>query len=196
MHLNQNDPNDTFTAMTAMTAMTATIPNVVVVDSQFESYKSLAASARLGRINLHFRASGAAAFKHLKHQRVDVWLVASQLDDMSGDDFVELLQATINRSGESSGSHKINLASPSVAMVVESTEKNREQTASLRESLEYRDGSTIVKPITFRDLEGLLGMPTSQREAILADSLIQRMFVTLPISVGAAVVAIVILSLG
>jgi len=93
MHIHQNDPNDWSTAMTNMTSMTATIPNVVVVDSEFESYKSLAASARLGRINLHFRESGAAALNHLKHQRVDAWLVASQLDDMSGGDFVELLRA-------------------------------------------------------------------------------------------------------
>jgi len=196
MHIHQNDPNDWSTAMTSMTTTTATIPNVVVVDSEFESYKSLAASARLGRINLHFRESGAAALNHLKHQRVDAWLVASQLDDMSGGDFVELLRGTINRSAESSGSHKSNPASPSVAVVVEPTEENHEHTASLRESLEYRDGSAIVKPITFRDLEGLLGMPTSEREGILGDFLTQRMFVPLPMSVGAAVVAIVMLSLG
>lgn len=196
MHIDQNNPGDWSTAMTNLTSMTTTIPNVVVVDSDFESYKSLAASARLGRINLHFRESGAAALNHLKHQHVDAWLVASQLDDMSGGDFVELLRGTINRSAESSGSHKSNPASPSVAVVVEPTEENREHTASLRESLEYRDGSAIVKPITFRDLEGLLGMPTSEREGILGDFLTQRMFVSLPMSVGAAVVAIVILSLG
>ena len=196
MLIHQNDPGDWSTAMTSMTTMKTTIPNVVVVDSQFESYKSLAASARLGRINLHFRDSGAAALNHLKHQRVDTWLVASQLNDMSGGDFVELLRGTINRSAESSGSHTSSPASPSVAVVVEPNEENGQHTASLCESLEYRDGSTIVKPIPFRDLEGLLGMPTSEREPILGDFLTQRMFVPLPMSVGAAVVAIVMLSLG
>ena len=196
MHIDQNNPDDWSTSMTAMTTMTATIPNVVVVDSDFESYKSLAASARLGRINLHFRESGAAALNHLKHQHVDTWLVASQLDDMSGGDFVELLRGTINRSAESSGPHKSSPASPSVAVVVETKEENHQHTASLCKSLEYRNGSTTVKPIPFRDLEGLLGMPTSEREAILGDFLTQRMFVPLPMSVGAAVVAMVMLSLG
>jgi CheY-like chemotaxis protein len=70
-----------------------TTPNVVVVDPQFDAYRELAASARSGRIGLHFRSSGSQAMKLARHLEIDAWLVASELDDMSGHDLVELLQA-------------------------------------------------------------------------------------------------------
>ena len=73
------------------------VPNVVVVDPRFDAYKSLAASARLGKLNLHFRSSGADAIKLSRKQPVDAWLIATDLDDMSGHDLVELLRS-FNRS--------------------------------------------------------------------------------------------------
>ena len=67
-------------------------PSVVVVDPRFEAYKSLADSARLGRMVVHFRSSGSDALKFSRRFPVDAWLIAPELDDMSGHDLVRLLQ--------------------------------------------------------------------------------------------------------
>ena len=82
----------------AVSAAALAVPNVVVVDPHFEAYKPLAASARLGKLNLHFRSSGVDALKLARQRRVDAWLVALELDDMSGHDFLELLQTRLEGS--------------------------------------------------------------------------------------------------
>lgn len=91
------------------------IPRVVVVDQQFDAYSELATSARLGRLEVHFRSSGAAAIKMATRRPADIWLVAGELDDMSGADFIELLRerlgeptvAGVNHSaGRQEGSRK------------------------------------------------------------------------------------------
>jgi CheY-like chemotaxis protein len=68
------------------------IRSVIVVDPSFNSYRELVAEARQGRIDLHLRSSGSAALAMAGKVKPDAWIVAADLDDMSGNDFVELLR--------------------------------------------------------------------------------------------------------
>lgn len=163
------------------------LPSVVVVDPAFDMYTRLAASARAGKLTIHFRSSGAAALKLAKRHRVDAWLVAADLDDMSGFDFVELL-----RSQYGDGEFHQGMTSPGcVAMVGDRTGDPTEWQA-----LEAGADQTVTKPITFRDLERILGMPPEQRQGSLARDVAARTFLTLPVGVGAAVLAIAVIVLG
>ncbi|MEI7781062.1 MAG: hypothetical protein WCJ18_03950 [Planctomycetota bacterium] len=157
------------------------VPNVVVVDPHFEAYGALAASARLGKLNLHFRASGAEGIKFSRRQRVDAWLVATELDDMSGHDFLDLLQS---RLGESK-----------VAIVEAAGKPGRHRNIAEREAAESGADSLLSTPITFRDLELLLGL-VEENHPLLSAPRALRTFVTLPVGVGAAAVAIAVLMMG
>ncbi len=53
------------------------LPSVVVVDPQFNAYATLAASARLGNLQLHLRSSGADAIRLSRRIDVDAWIVAA-----------------------------------------------------------------------------------------------------------------------
>ncbi len=152
------------------------VPNVVVVDPRFEAYKQLADSARLGRINLHIRSSGAEAIKLARRRTVDAWLIAADLDDMSGHDLVELLRT---RAGEAK-----------LAMV------DAEGPGSRHDVDTAGADAILAHPITLRDLEELLGLPAEERSKILATSGPARAFVTLPVGIGAAAVSIAVLLLG
>ena len=156
------------------------VPNVVVVDPRFDSYKPLAASARQGKLNVHFRSSGAEAIKLARRMRVDAWLVAPELDDVSGQDFIDLLRSRM-------GSSRLAMVEPGSARWL-STE---------REAAESNAHATLSPPITFRDLEHLLGLPAEERGVLFAESSpLTRAFVTLPVGVSAAAVAVAVLMLG
>lgn len=166
---------------------TGGVPSVVVVDPAFDTYAPLAATARAGKLTLHFRSSGRDALKLAKRHRVDAWLIAADLDDMSGFDFVELLRSQY---GDEQSRH--GMTSPRcVAMMGDRTGDPTEWQA-----IEAGADQTATKPITFRDLERILGMPSEQRRRSLARDLAARTFLTLPIGVGAAVVAVAVVVLG
>jgi len=149
------------------------VPNVVVVDPQFDAYKDLAAAAREGRINLHFRTSAADAIKLARRTRVDVWLVAAELDDVSGADFVTLLQGKVGAS---------QLA------IVESSAAGTAAASS---------AAVLSPPITLADVERLLGRSSGQPPVLpYVASTVVRPFVTLPMGVSAAVAAVAVLILG
>lgn len=160
-------------------------PNVVVVDPRFDAYRQLAASARLGRIGLHFRSSGADAIKLARRLRVDAWLIAPDLDDMSGHDLVQLLKE--RHAGEDFAK---------VAIVAASGTTGRQKAIAEREAVECGADSLVSHPITLRDLERLLDLPVEERSRVFADTGASRAFITLPVGVGAAVVAIAVLMLG
>jgi CheY-like chemotaxis protein len=117
-------------------------PSVVVVDPQFDAYRELAASARAGRIDLHFRSSGTQAMKLARHLDVDAWLVAGELDDMSGHDFVELLGAV-------RGDAKVAMIGAGLA--------------ASRSAQEAGADRVVSQPITVAELEELLGLPVEER---------------------------------
>jgi hypothetical protein len=154
--------------------LVTTTPNVVVVDPQFDAYKDLAASARSGRIGLHFRSSGTQAIKLARRLDVDAWLVAAELEDMSGEDFVDLL-------GTFRGDSKVALIGPAGG------DHGRSEAAA---------DMVLDQPITVADLEELLGLPTPERNRRLAARGFAGSWATLPVSVGAAVVAIAVLMIG
>jgi len=152
-----------------------TTPNVVVVDPQFDAYRELAASARVGRMGLHFRSSGSQAIKLARHLEVDAWLVAAELDDMSGHDFVELLGAV-------RGDAKVAMIGAGLA--------------ATRSAEEVGADVVMTQPITVADLEELLGLPAEERSRRLAAKGFAGSWAALPVSVGAAVVALAVLMIG
>lgn len=166
----------------------STIPSVVVVDPHFDSYKPLATSARYGRMRLHMRSSGADALKLARRVRVDAWLIAPELDDMSGHDLVPLLQRL---QAELTGQD-----ASKVALVSDAVPGSRPWVISEQDARTAGAHSLLSKPISFQDLEELLGLPAEQRAQVMASEGAGRPFVTLPIGVGAAVIAIAVLMMG
>ena len=162
------------------------IPSVVVVDPAFDSYKPLASSARAGKLTLHFRSAGADALKLAKRHSVDAWLIAPDLDDMSGFDFIELLRAQYDAEQATSG-----MAGPKCVAMVGDRSGNPTQWKSFEVGADH----TVTKPITFRDLERILGMTPEERQVSLPQNHLARSFLTLPIGAGAAVVAIAVVML-
>lgn len=146
------------------------IPGVVVVDPHFEKYTDLAASARSGKLTLHFRSSGAEAIQLSRRLKVDAWLIAHDLDDMAGADLLELLQGDAGH--------------PTLAMVADPAAPGATSA-----------DATLQHPITLGDLERLLGLTSEERSTVLSSSGIRGPFVTLPVGVGAAFVAIAVLML-
>ena len=68
-----------------------TVLRIAVIDPRFDDHVELAAEARAGRVELHYRTSGADALRLARGRHFDAWLVAGELDDMTGSDFAELL---------------------------------------------------------------------------------------------------------
>lgn len=159
----------------------ASVPSVVVVDPRFDAYTALADSARLGKVSLHLRSSGNDALRLGRRLHVDAWLVAADLDDMSGHDFVELLR---------SESHE----SP-IAMLVDTPDGRRNVVAS-SEALEAGADAALARPISLADLERLIGLPSEERLREFSPGNAPRSFVTLPVGVGAAVIAVAVLMMG
>jgi CheY-like chemotaxis protein len=156
------------------------LPSVVVVDPEFSSYATLAASARLGNLQLHLRSAGTDAIRLSRRIHVDAWIVAAELDDMSGHDLVELLK------GESHGTP--------VAMVVDAA-RGRRNTVDSAAATEAGADVALSHPISLADLERLLGLP-SEDLAREFGSNGSKPFVTLPVGIGAAVIAIAVLMIG
>ena len=182
------------------------VPNVVVVDPRFDAYKSLAASARLGKLNLHFRSSGADAIKLSRKQPVDAWLIATDLDDMSGHDLVELLrsfnasqevgqadeaQAQDSQPVSQKDSQPVSQPACKIAVVQPATTPSN---GVLELGAEL---SVLTPPITFQDLEALLGMKAGKQQSLLVaprtDGKKTRSFFEVPVAVGAAIISVVVM---
>ncbi|MFM8291589.1 MAG: hypothetical protein ACKOC4_07800 [Planctomycetia bacterium] len=164
-------------------------PSVVVVDPRFDAYKPLAASARLGRIDLHFRSSGTAAVRLARQIPVDAWLIATDLDDMSGHDLVALLRAEFATRGKSAGVHKVAVVDPAAPSSGTWSLVQQEGIASGADAV-------LTQPITFQDLEVLLGLPMEERAKYVAPASGFRGYAAIPVGVGAAVIAIAVMMLG
>jgi DNA-binding response OmpR family regulator len=157
------------------------VPSVVVVDPRFDAYKALAASARQGRIDLHLRSSGFEALRLGDRVEVDAWIVAADLDDMSGHDLVELLQSQAG-------------GSP-VAMVIDDADGRRRVLAE-QAAAEAGADDALSHPISLLDLERLLGLTAEERAREFVGQPGRRQYVTLPVGVGAAAIAMVVLMMG
>jgi CheY-like chemotaxis protein len=156
------------------------VPSVVVVDPEFSSYAALAASARLGNLQLHLRSAGTDAIRLNRRIHVDAWIVASELDDMSGHDLVELL--------------KSECSDIPVAMVIDAARGRRNAVESAA-ATEAGADVALSHPISLADLERLLGLPSEERAREFGSNG-SKPFVTLPVGIGAAVIAIAVLMIG
>ena len=162
-------------------------PSVVVLDPRFDAYHELAASAREGRILLHIRSSGAEGLAIAKRRSVDAWLVAADLDDMSGLDFVDLLRShlEVSKATDSEGGEQ------RVAIISEVPGRPGHW-----EATEHAADHTMVKPISMSDLERFLEMTPAERDMILPGRDLARSILTLPVSMGAAVASLAVIALG
>jgi hypothetical protein len=108
---------------------------------------------------------------------------------MSGHDLVELLQAEF--AADSNG------VRPKLALVHVADSGSRQLSLAGQEAAEAGADSLLTHPITFSDLERLLGLPAEERSKVMPlAEVTSRAFVKLPAGVGAAVVAIAVLVLG
>lgn len=154
------------------------VPSVVVIDPRFDAYRPLVAAARAGRLDLHLRARGQEGLALARRLHVDAWLVAAELDDMAGDDFVALLDALPGRRGEQA-----------VAVV--------DTAPAAGEPSHLGAGPVLEHPISMADLEHILRLPAEERVSRLpAGVAVRRGVVTLPVGIGAAVVALAVLMMG
>jgi CheY-like chemotaxis protein len=64
---------------------------IVVVDSVCEQYGDFVQSAQEGAFGLHFCVDGRSAVRLARRFRADVWMIATELPDMSGFDLVDML---------------------------------------------------------------------------------------------------------
>lgn len=67
------------------------INEVVIVDPACDRYGDFVKAARAGEIGLHFCSDGRSAVRMARRFRADVWLVSTELADMSGFDLLEML---------------------------------------------------------------------------------------------------------
>lgn len=157
------------------------VPHVVVVDPSFELYQGLIASEREGRITLHLRSSGRDALRLLDRQNVDAWIIGTDLDDMSGHDFAELLRGRL-------GEARIGIV-PAVGAGTRGSRLVSDESRSVGAD------AVLEHPISLRQLDALLGLPAEERSKLLAASGLDGIFgsLNLGISVAAAAVAVLIM---
>ncbi|NDC52864.1 MAG: hypothetical protein EBZ74_00905 [Planctomycetia bacterium] len=67
------------------------IQEIVIVDPACDRYADFVQAARAGEVGLHFCSDGRSAIRMARRFRADVWLVSTELSDMSGFDLLEML---------------------------------------------------------------------------------------------------------
>lgn len=75
----------------AMKPAAGPVAEVVVVDSSCDRFGEFVRAARNSELGLHFCVDGRSAIRLARRLRVDVWLVAAELPDMTGCDLAEML---------------------------------------------------------------------------------------------------------
>ena len=75
------------------------IHEIVIVDPSCDLYQDFVQAAQAGDVGLHFCCDGRSAVRMAKRFRADVWLVASDLPDMSGFDLLEMLSPHVLQGG-------------------------------------------------------------------------------------------------
>jgi len=71
------------------------INEIVIVDPACDRYADFVAAARAGEVGLHFCSDGRSAVRMARRFRADVWLVSTELADMSGFDLLEMLSTHV-----------------------------------------------------------------------------------------------------
>ena len=165
----------------------AELPSVVVVDHRFDAYGPLVESARQGQLLLQFRASGADAIRLARRRRVDAWLIAAELEDMSGPDLVELLREQL----------PTNVGEESSKLVIVEPARPGGRQWTIAECGSALDADAVLaQPVAFEDLERILGLRVEERPPLLNLEALSSAFVTLPVGIGAAAIALALLLTG
>lgn len=73
----------------------AGVLRIAIIDPNFDDHTALASEARSGSVEMHYRVSGAEALRLARGREFDAWIVAAELDDMQGRDFVDLLRERV-----------------------------------------------------------------------------------------------------
>jgi len=66
-------------------------PEIIVVDPACDRYAEFVQAAQNGEIGLHFCCDGQSAVRMSQRFRADIWIVSSELPDMSGFDLLDML---------------------------------------------------------------------------------------------------------
>lgn len=75
------------------------INEIVVVDASPERYLDFVQAAQAGEVGLHFCVDGRSAMRLSRRFRADIWLVSTELPDMSGFDLLEMLSPNVMQGG-------------------------------------------------------------------------------------------------
>ena len=87
--MNHLDTNDTPVRFPSL--KTLGINEIVIVDPACDRYGDFVQAARAGDVGLHFCSDGRSAVRMARRFRADVWLVSTELPDMSGFDLLDML---------------------------------------------------------------------------------------------------------
>jgi DNA-binding response OmpR family regulator len=157
------------------------VPHVVVVDPNFERYGALIASERQGRITLHLRSSGRDALRLLDREDIDAWIVGTDLDDMSGHDFAELL--------------RVRLSDARIGIVSDAETGDHGSRIMCDDSRSVGADAALEHPISFRQLDTLLGMSAAERSKVFPATAAgsDGIFASLQIGLTAAAAAVAVL---
>ena len=71
------------------------INEIVIVDPACDRYADFVQAARAGEVGLHFCSDGRSAVRMARRFRADVWLVSTELADMSGFGLLEMLSTHV-----------------------------------------------------------------------------------------------------
>jgi CheY-like chemotaxis protein len=69
----------------------AGIDEIVIVDASLDRYEDFVLAAQAGEVGVHFCVDGRSAIRLSRRFRADVWLVNTELPDMSGFDLLSML---------------------------------------------------------------------------------------------------------
>lgn len=71
------------------------INEIVIVDATCDRYDDFVQAAQLGEVGLHFCVDGRSAMQLSRRFRADLWLVNTELSDISGFDLLRLLSPIV-----------------------------------------------------------------------------------------------------
>jgi len=89
MLMNAVNPNNATGNRSSLRALG--INEIVIVDPSCDRYGDFVQAAQAGDVGLHFCCDGRSAVRMARRFRADVWLVSSEVQDMSGFDLLEML---------------------------------------------------------------------------------------------------------
>lgn len=127
------------------------INEIVIVDPACDLYPDFVHAAQAGDVGLHFCCDGRSAVRMARRFRADVWLVASDLPDMSGFDLLEMLsphvlQGSVDpmRSGSRISLDRLGEGMRSGVFIVSDVYRLEEEQRSLASGI----AGYLVRPVT------------------------------------------------